>query len=101
MAHARPVQPSWCPPPSVGGEHRNLLGSAARHALCTLPVARTGSLCLLQEDDTMSQTQGRWVIASISSGEIAPDTARYASRDQAGQVLRDLVQQGRLEEGSW
>ena len=49
----------------------------------------------------MSQTQGRWVIARISSGEIAPDTARYASMDQAAQVLRDLVQQGRLEEGSW
>jgi hypothetical protein len=41
------------------------------------------------------------VIASIYTGEIAPETARYASMDQAGQVLRDLVQQGRLEEGSW
>ena len=49
----------------------------------------------------MSQTQGQWVIASIYTGEIAPETARYASMDQAGQVLRDLVQQGRLEEGSW
>ena len=42
----------------------------------------------------MSQTQGQWVIASIYTGEIAPETARYASMDQAGQVLRDLVQQG-------
>jgi hypothetical protein len=49
----------------------------------------------------VSQTQGQWVIASIHSGEIAPETARYASMDQAGQVLRELVQQGRLEEGSW
>ena len=49
----------------------------------------------------MSQPHGRWVIASIHTGEIAPETARYASMDQAGQVLRDLVQQGRLEEGNW
>ena len=49
----------------------------------------------------MSQTQGQWVIASIYTGEIAPETARYASMDEAGQVLRDLVQQGRLEEGDW
>src|SRR5919204_96672 len=27
----------------------------------------------------MSQTQGQWVIASIYTGEIAPETARYAS----------------------
>jgi hypothetical protein len=49
----------------------------------------------------MSQTQGQWVIANIYTGKIASDTARYASMDQAGQVLRDLVQRGRLEEGSW
>jgi hypothetical protein len=49
----------------------------------------------------MSQTPDQWVIADIYSGEIAPETARYASADQAGQVLRELVQQGRLEEGSW
>jgi hypothetical protein len=49
----------------------------------------------------MSQMQGQWVIANIYTGEIAPETARYASMDQAGQVLRELVQQGRLEEGNW
>jgi hypothetical protein len=49
----------------------------------------------------MSQTQGQWVIANIYTGAIAPETARYASADQAGQVLRELVQQGRLEEGNW
>lgn len=48
-----------------------------------------------------SERQEQWVIASIYSGEIAPDTARYATMDEAGQVLRDLVQRGRLEEGSW
>lgn len=48
----------------------------------------------------MQQDDG-WVIASIYTGEVAPETARYGSMDEAGQVLRDLVEQGRLEEGDY
>jgi hypothetical protein len=47
------------------------------------------------------QEQGQWVIANIYSGEIAPETARYADMDEAGQVLKDLVEQGRLNEGDY
>lgn len=47
------------------------------------------------------QEQGQWVIANIYSGEIAPETARYAGMDEAGQVLKDLVEQGRLDEGDY
>ncbi len=49
----------------------------------------------------MVQQQGGWVIANIYSGEIAPETAHYGSQDEAAQVLMDLVQRGRLEEGSY
>lgn len=49
----------------------------------------------------MEEQQGRWVVANVETGEIAPETARYGSVDEAGQVLEDLVQQGRLEEGSY
>lgn len=45
--------------------------------------------------------QGQWVIANIYSGEIAPETARYADLDEAGQTLMELVQQGRLQEGDY
>jgi len=45
--------------------------------------------------------EGQWVVANIYTGEIAPETARYADADAAGQVLAELVRQGRLEEGSY
>ena len=48
----------------------------------------------------MQQDDG-WVIANIYTGEVAPETTRYASMDEAGEVLHDLVQQGRLDEGDW
>ena len=48
-----------------------------------------------------TQQPDRWVIANIYSGEVAPETAQYSDMDEAGQVLADLVQQGRLEEGNW
>lgn len=47
------------------------------------------------------QQPARWVIANIYSGEVAPETAQYADMDEAGQVLSELVQQGRLDEGNW
>lgn len=47
------------------------------------------------------QIQGQWVIANIYSGEIAPETTRYADMDEAGQALRDLVEQQRLSEGDY
>lgn len=49
----------------------------------------------------MVQQEGQWVVANIYSGEVAPETARYGSQDEAAQVLMDLVRQGRLEEGSY
>lgn len=50
----------------------------------------------------MAQAQdGEWVIASIYNGEVAEGTARYASMDEAGQALVDLVQQQRLKQGDW
>ncbi|MDQ2830670.1 MAG: hypothetical protein M3Y74_16690 [Chloroflexota bacterium] len=45
--------------------------------------------------------EGQWVVANIYTGEIAPETARYADADEAGQVLAELVRQGRLEGGSY
>ena len=45
--------------------------------------------------------EGQWVVASLETGEIAPETARYGSQDEAGQVLTELVRQGRLEAGSY
>ncbi len=45
--------------------------------------------------------EGQWVVASLETGEIAPETARYADADAAGQVLAELVRQGRLEEGNY
>jgi len=28
--------------------------------------------------------QGQWVVANLYTGEVAPETARYASQDEAG-----------------
>ncbi len=45
--------------------------------------------------------EGQWVVASLETGNIAPETARYADADEAGQVLAELVRQGRLEAGDY
>ena len=45
--------------------------------------------------------EGQWVVANIYTGEIAPETTRYSSQDEAGEVLRELVRQLRLEGGSY